>query len=261
MILLIDNYDSFAFNLQRYLVRLGQEVTVVRNDDRQLAAALDGNSTASIAPVFDIAADFKAIVLSPGPKRPCDAGYCLPLVARLSGIVPILGVCLGHQIICEAYGASIVRARRPIHGLATPIVLQRCPLFEGILPNSPASEPSNAPRMVDFARYHSLVADAASLPECLSVTAWSLDEQVMAVQHSRHATFGIQFHPESILTTQGYRLLGNFLAIAGCPIEAAVPAGDLLDEQMLTAWQTAGIAETSDLAIPAVAHPTEFDRN
>lgn len=256
MILLVDNYDSFARNLQRYLVRLGQEVMVVRNDDPRLADALECQSSNSALPLFDIAAEFRAIVLSPGPKRPSDAGLCLTLVRRFSGTVPILGVCLGHQIICEAFGASIVRACKPIHGLATPIVLERSPLFADLVPTIPQSVSGLTRKTVDFARYHSLVADAGTLPECLQVTAWSVDGQIMAVQHKQHCTYGIQFHPESILTTQGYRLLGNFLALAGCRGEPCLPTGDLVDETLLTDWHTTGLNEATDLAVPAVAHPT-----
>lgn len=256
MILLVDNYDSFAHNLQRYLVRLGQEVMVVRNDDPRLAEAFEGQSTHPAFPPFEHAADFKAIVLSPGPKRPIDAGFCLALVRRFSGAVPILGVCLGHQIICEAFGANIIRAIKPIHGLATPIVLERSGLFAGLLPTIPESDSSPAKVTVDFARYHSLVADAEALPECLQVTAWSLDGQIMAVQHKQHRTYGIQFHPESILTTQGYRLLGNFLSLAGCRVEPSLPAGDLQDEAWLADWHTARLDESKDISAPAVAHPT-----
>lgn len=260
MILLIDNYDSFAFNLQRYLVRLGQEVMVVRNDDQRLVQAIDSQTTSMAAPLLEIRKNFRAIVLSPGPKRPSDAGSGIPLVQSLSGLIPILGVCLGHQIICEAFGAKIVRAKRPVHGLATPITIENSQLFDGLSPSSDGDDPIDAETTVDFARYHSLVAEAKSLPNCLKVTAWSQDDQIMAVEHRQHATFGIQFHPESILTTHGYSLLRNFLAIANCQIPTALPTGDLVDERLLLSWQPTKQVDLTDMAAPAVAHPTLFGR-
>lgn len=231
MILLIDNYDSFTFNLQRYLVRLGEQVTVVRNDDIRLSEAVAKDSSALTEPWLALPGNPQAIVLSPGPKRPSDAGVCLEVVRRLSGTLPILGVCLGHQVICEALGGTIVRARRAIHGQATPIRLEDCPLFDG-LRNSAAGS-----HTVEFARYHSLVAEESSLPACLKVTAWSHDHQIMAVEHRQHATFGVQFHPESILSLHGYRLLQNFLRLAGCQVNQSLPASDLENEQQLVAWR------------------------
>lgn len=231
MILLIDNYDSFTFNLQRYLVRLGEQVTVVRNDDIRLSEAIAEDSCALTEPWLALPGNPRAVVLSPGPKRPGDAGVCLELVRRLSGKLPILGVCLGHQVICEALGGTIVRARRPVHGLATPMRLGESPLFDG-LGNS--ADDSHA---VEFARYHSLVAEESTLPACLKVTAWSHDDQIMAVEHRQHATFGVQFHPESILSLQGYRLLQNFLRLAGSQVHPSLPSSDLENERQLIAWR------------------------
>jgi anthranilate synthase component II len=224
MILLIDNYDSFVYNLKRYFVRLGESVMVVRNDDVHLVQLCqsdgpvepNGWETSGLC----LPHTPTAIVLSPGPKRPQDAGCCLDLIRKFSGQLPILGVCLGHQAICEAFGGRVVRALQPMHGRATPIRLQASRLFEGLVT-------SNPPGLVEFGRYHSLVAESATLPACLRVTAWSTDQQIMAVEHCQHPTFGIQFHPESILSPHGYRVLNNFLAIAGGQTCAELPASDL----------------------------------
>ncbi|QDV24228.1 anthranilate synthase component II [Aureliella helgolandensis] len=188
MIVLIDNYDSFLYNLQRYFVQLGQDVLVVRNDAPSLESDVAGA---------------QAIVLSPGPKAPRDAGKSLEIVQQWSGKIPILGVCLGHQVICEAFGGEIVRALHPIHGRSLPLTLISNRLFVGI--ESGAM----------FARYHSLVVRESSFPSCLQVTARSADGEVMGVAHTSHSTFGVQFHPESVLSQDGHRLLQNFLEIAG----------------------------------------------
>lgn len=188
MLWLIDNYDSFVHNLGRYLVRLGMEVAVVRNDDPRLVE-------------LDLA-DCHALVLSPGPGRPEHAGRCMDLVRTFSGRVPILGVCLGHQAICATFGGTIVRARRPLHGKASAVSWCPSPLFEGL------------PNPAEFGRYHSLVADPLTLPGCLQAIAHSPEGEIMAVQHLQHPTYGVQFHPESILSPWGMRLLENFLGVA-----------------------------------------------
>lgn len=228
MVLLIDNYDSFVHNLARYLRRLGVEVDILRNDSNLLA---------------ERACEASAIVISPGPCGPEQAGDCIRLVQEWSGLVPILGVCLGHQVICQAFGGDIVRANRPIHGMALPIKLYPSRLFEGIKP------------VTRFARYHSLIVDPLTLPKCLSVIAESLPEddsgmpleitepkeaawkaccentervaEIMAVEHSQHQTFGVQFHPESILSADGYKLLSNFLKLSGIAHEQQLPESDL----------------------------------
>ncbi|MDG2013073.1 MAG: aminodeoxychorismate/anthranilate synthase component II [Pirellulaceae bacterium] len=188
MILLIDNYDSFAHNLARYLQQLGQQVKVVRND--QITTA----EIASLAP--------QAIVISPGPCTPDDSGICLALVEHFAVSIPILGVCLGHQTICQALGGRIVRAE-PRHGRSSSVVHFGHPLFDKIASPFVAG------------RYHSLVLEAESLPESLQVIAQSADGTVMGVGHREYPVIGVQFHPESILTLCGYRLLGNFIRLAG----------------------------------------------
>ncbi len=189
MIVLIDNYDSFSYNLYQLVGVLDPEVRVIRND---------------VLSVEEVAAlDPDAILLSPGPGRPVDAGICEELVRKLSGTVPILGVCLGHQAICEAFGGRIIHAPQIVHGKSSPVDLDAdCPLFEGI--RSPAT----------VGRYHSLEADPESLPDCLRVVGESETGEVMAVAHVSYPTFGLQFHPESILTPDGRTMLRNFVRVA-----------------------------------------------
>lgn len=188
MIVLIDNYDSFSFNLYQLLGAIHPDIRVVRND------ALTVDELVALAP--------EALVLSPGPGRPADAGICEDVVRRLTGSVPILGVCLGHQAICEALGGDVTYAARIMHGKASFVhVHNDCPLFQGI------AQP------MQVGRYHSLEADVARLPSCLQMTAQTEDGEVMAVQHVEHPTFGLQFHPESILTPAGARMARNFLAL------------------------------------------------
>lgn len=188
MILVIDNYDSFTYNLYQYLGELEPDVRVERND------AVDAGAVRALAPA--------GIVISPGPGRPADAGNCEQIVRELSGSVPILGVCLGHQAICEAFGAKIVHARKLMHGKRSRVKVDgSCPVFAGL------------PEELNVGRYHSLAVDAATLPGCLRVTATAPDGEVMAVQHAEHPTFGLQFHPESILTPQGKAMLENFLGL------------------------------------------------
>jgi anthranilate synthase/aminodeoxychorismate synthase-like glutamine amidotransferase len=200
MILLIDNYDSFVHNLARYLRRLGQETVVVRND--------------GITPTEVVRRPPAAIVLSPGPCTPSEAGCSLDLVRATAGRLPMLGVCLGHQIIAAALGGKVVRAREPMHGRASRIEHAGNGLFAGL--DNPLT----------VGRYHSLAVDEATLPRELSVTARAEDRTVMAIAHQRWPIFGVQFHPESILTCGGHRLLSNFLRLAGIAASAAIPAAE-----------------------------------
>jgi anthranilate synthase component 2 len=188
-ILVIDNYDSFTFNLVQYLRELGADVTVERND------------TISVAEV--VRADPAAIVISPGPKTPEAAGICVDLVRTLGGRVPILGVCLGHQAIGVAYGATVVRAPHVVHGKVGPVHHRGDGVLCGLNDPFPAT------------RYHSLVISRAGLPDVLEVTAWSDDDLIMGVRHREFAVEGVQFHPESIGTPSGHALLRTFLDTAG----------------------------------------------
>ena len=188
MILLIDNYDSFAHNLARYLRRLGQVVSVVRND------AIDVASIRQLAP--------QAIVLSPGPCTPSEAGCSLEVVRQFHTELPILGICLGHQTIGAALGGKIIRANTPMHGRTSRIQHDRSNLFDAV------------PSPMTVCRYHSLVVDPTSLPPSLHATATCEDGTMMALQHGDYPVYGLQFHPEAILTEHGYRLLYNFLQVA-----------------------------------------------
>ena len=207
MILLIDNFDSFAHNLARYLRRLGVEVRVVRNN--QITPA----EVESLAP--------RAVVLSPGPCTPREAGCSLELVRRFQESLPILGVCLGHQTIAAAAGASIVRAPLPMHGRTSPIEHCGRGIFAGL------------PSPLEVCRYHSLVVEEATLPECLEITARGGDGTIMAIAHRTRPVVGVQFHPESILSAGGYPLLAGFLRQAG--IEHRPVEGLLAAEQPLAA--------------------------
>jgi len=188
MLVLIDNYDSFTFNLVHYLGELGAEVEVHRNDKVTSDAV--------------IAADPDAIVLSPGPCTPKEAGICLDLIARASTTIPILGVCLGHQAIGDAFGGKVVRAPLPVHGKLSEIRHQGEGIFRGI----------NAP--FQATRYHSLVVERENLPGDLAVTADTADGLIMGLAHRRLPVHGVQFHPESIASEHGHLLLKNFLDIA-----------------------------------------------
>ncbi|MFZ3350685.1 MAG: aminodeoxychorismate/anthranilate synthase component II [Xanthobacteraceae bacterium] len=188
MLVLIDNYDSFAFNLVHYLGELGAEVAVHRND--------------KVTSADVIAADPDAIVLSPGPCTPKEAGICLDLIAQASDTIPILGVCLGHQAIGDAFGGKVVRAPTPVHGKLSEIRHRGESVFRGI----------NAP--FQATRYHSLVVERASLPAELYVTADTDDGLVMGLAHTRLPVHGVQFHPESIASEHGHLMLKNFLDIA-----------------------------------------------
>lgn len=189
MILVIDNYDSFTYNLVQYLEVLHGDIEVVRND------------AVTVSEVVAKSAD--AVVISPGPCTPDQAGISIEVVRALSGVTPLLGVCLGHQAVVRAFGGSIVGAGSIMHGKASEITHNGEGVFAKLKSPFPAI------------RYHSLVAERASLPECLEITAESEDGEIMGVRHKKHETHGVQFHPESILTTSGKRLLGNFLTCAG----------------------------------------------
>ena len=186
MILLLDNYDSFVHNLARYLRELGEEVVVRRNDRITLGEAR------SMAP--------EALVLSPGPCTPAEAGISNRLVAELEG-VPVLGVCLGHQCIGDVFGGRVRRADRPMHGKSSPVHHRGTDLFSGM------QSPFRA------VRYHSLVVDAGTVPDELEVTAWTDGGEVMAIRHRHRPVWGVQFHPEAVLTEHGHGLLANFLAL------------------------------------------------
>ena len=185
MILLIDNYDSFTWNLYQYFCELGASVTVKRNDD----ITLDDIDT--LAP--------DKIVISPGPCTPDDAGISLDVIRRYAGKTPLLGVCLGHQAIAQAFGARIVRAEKVMHGKTSPITHQQQGVFRGL--NNPLTA----------TRYHSLLIDPATLPDCFEVTARSETGEIMGIRHREWDLEGVQFHPESILSEQGHALLANFL--------------------------------------------------
>lgn len=187
MVLVIDNYDSFTYNLVQYLSELGAEVEVVRNDE------------VGVDEVASSGADH--LVISPGPGRPEDAGISIEAVRRLAGKVPILGVCLGHQAITMAFGGKIAHAGALFHGKTSEIFHDGQGVFNGL------------PSPFIATRYHSLVADPDELPEALEVSAWTNDGVIMGVRHRTLPVEGVQFHPESILTAEGRRLLGNFLSI------------------------------------------------
>ncbi|MFT9257202.1 MAG: aminodeoxychorismate/anthranilate synthase component II [Acetobacter sp.] len=188
MILLIDNYDSFTFNLVHYLGELGAQCHVVRND------ALSVDEALALAP--------DAIVLSPGPCSPNEAGICCDLITAAAGKVPLLGVCLGHQAIGQVFGAHVVRAPVPTHGKTSPVYHDGTDVFAGL------------PSPFKATRYHSLTLEPASIPPELEVTAWTQDGVVMGVRHRHHPISGVQFHPESIASEYGHDLLRNFLTIA-----------------------------------------------
>lgn len=186
MILLIDNYDSFSYNLYQLIGEIDPDIQVIRND------ACTMEEIRAKKP--------DRIILSPGPGRPEDAGVTMEVVTALGGEIPILGVCLGHQAICAAFGAAITYAKALMHGKQSQVRLEAgCPLFRGC--------PETAP----VARYHSLAADISTMPECLKVTAATTDGEVMAVQHREYPIYGVQFHPESILTPDGKTILQNFI--------------------------------------------------
>jgi len=190
MILMIDNYDSFTYNLVQYLGELGEDVRVVRND------ALDVEGIRRMAP--------SRIVISPGPGTPDQAGVSLPLIEKLAGRIPTLGVCLGHQSIGQAFGGRVIRAQRIMHGKTSPIHHNGTGVFAGL------------PNPFEATRYHSLLVEKSTLPQCLEVTAWTQGaggevDEIMGLRHRTLNIEGVQFHPESILTQHGHDLLRNFL--------------------------------------------------
>ncbi|MDR0526048.1 MAG: aminodeoxychorismate/anthranilate synthase component II [Spirochaetaceae bacterium] len=189
MILLIDNYDSFSYNLYQLMGGINPDIRVIRND------AVTLSEIVVLRPSH--------IVLSPGPGRPADAGICEEAIGAFAGKIPILGVCLGHQGICEVFGGKITYAAALMHGKASAIRLEPdCPIFAGL------------PSVISGGRYHSLAADPKSFPEkTLAVTARSEDGEIMGVKHKTYPVYGVQFHPESILTPEGSRILQNFLKI------------------------------------------------
>jgi anthranilate synthase/aminodeoxychorismate synthase-like glutamine amidotransferase len=199
MLLVLDNYDSFTYNLVQYAGELGAGPVVYRND------ALSPEDALRLHP--------SAIIISPGPGMPRDAGISIPLIQAAAGKVPVLGVCLGHQAIGEAFGGKVVRADRLMHGKTTWVQHTGHPLFDGV--SSP----------IEVMRYHSLVVSPDQLPTALEVTAWSNDrpagQEIMALCHRHFPVFGVQFHPESVATVAGKRILANFLMRAGFPIEGS----------------------------------------
>ena len=189
MLILIDNYDSFTYNLVHYLGELGAESVVIRND--------------KVTAEEVIAQKPQAIVLSPGPCTPNEAGVCLDLIKKAGATIPLLGVCLGHQSIGQAYGGKVIRAPQPMHGKLSTITHTGKGVFKGLPPK------------FEITRYHSLIVERATLPDCLEITAETADGIIMGLQHKTHPVHGVQFHPESIASEQGHALLANFLSLAG----------------------------------------------
>ncbi len=189
MLLVIDNYDSFTYNLVQYLAELGQDVRVVRNDE------VTAEGVGALRP--------ELIVISPGPCTPNEAGICLAVIQRYAGEIPILGVCLGHQAIGQAFGGKVVRAKQVMHGKTSPIHHDQRGVFAAL------------PNPFEATRYHSLVVDMNSVPDCLDVTARTADDEIMGLRHKTLPVEGVQFHPESFLTVVGKDLLRNFIERQG----------------------------------------------
>ena len=204
MLLVLDNYDSFTYNLVQYVGELGAEPVVYRND--------------AITPEEVLALKPGAIIISPGPCTPAEAGISVPLVRAAAGRLPLLGVCLGHQAIGEAFGGQVVRADRLMHGKTTDITHSGQDIFQGL------TDP------LRVMRYHSLVVSREGLPDELEITAWSTDrparQEIMALRHRRFPVWGVQFHPESIATQEGRPLVANFLRLAGVPMPKVVTGSD-----------------------------------
>ena len=188
MVLLIDNYDSFSYNLFQMVGELKPDIRVIRNDEM------------TVEEIGRLAPDH--IILSPGPGRPEDAGVTMEAAGSLGRSIPVLGVCLGHQAICAAFGATVTYAKRLMHGKQSTVSLDKgCPLFRG------------CPDKVPVARYHSLAVDPETIPDALLITARTQDGEIMGVRHREYPVYGVQFHPESILTPDGKRMLANFLQL------------------------------------------------
>lgn len=198
-LLLLDNHDSFTWNLAQYLQELGAELRVELNDAIEVDGVLRGG--------------FDGVVVSPGPGRPERAGICLELVHAVAGRLPLLGVCLGHQALAQAYGARIVESAAPMHGKTSVVVHDGCGLFRGL------------PQGFEATRYHSLVVDPRSLDPAFEITARTPDGVIMSIRHRELPLWGVQFHPESVLTREGKPLLANFLALAGRPLRPVKPRG------------------------------------
>lgn len=189
MILLIDNYDSFSYNLYQLVGSINPDIKVVRND------------AVTVAEIEEMKPE--AIIISPGPGKPEDAGICIEVVEALGGKIPILGVCLGHQSICTAYGAIVSYAKKLMHGKQSDTKIDTsCPLFKGLKD------------VIPVARYHSLAVIESTMPDCLIAVATADDGEIMAVRHKEHHVYGVQFHPESIMTPDGSKMLENFLNLA-----------------------------------------------
>lgn len=191
MLLMLDNYDSFTFNLVQYFGELGEDVRVVRNDE------ISCDEIAALQP--------QRICISPGPCSPTEAGVSLDVIQRFAGVIPLLGVCLGHQAIGHAFGGKVIRAQRLMHGKTDAISHTGQGVFNGL------------PSPFTATRYHSLVVERASLPDCLEITAWSDDGEIMGLRHKTLAVEGVQFHPESIATEHGHAMLANFLRMSSKP--------------------------------------------
>lgn len=197
MLLMIDNYDSFTFNLVQYLGELGQDVRVYRNDEITL------EQIAALKPDY--------LMISPGPCTPNEAGISLAAIRHFAGQIPLLGVCLGHQSIGQAFGGKVVHAKQLMHGKVSPVRHAGAGVFAGL------------PSPVTCTRYHSLVIERETLPDCLEITAWTDDGEIMGVRHKQLAVEGVQFHPESILTEQGHAMLNNFLLAHAAPLQPTGP--------------------------------------
>jgi para-aminobenzoate synthetase component 2 len=189
MLVLIDNYDSFTYNIVQYLGQLGITPQVYRND------AISVDDLSAMRP--------ERLVISPGPCTPAEAGISCAAIQRFAGVIPILGVCLGHQSIGHVFGGKVIRAPRLMHGKTSPIIHDGKGLFSGVV------SPFNA------IRYHSLIVEKESLPECLEISAWTAEDEIMGLRHKEYVIEGVQFHPESILTDDGMTLLQNFLNYSG----------------------------------------------
>ena len=189
MLLMIDNYDSFTYNLVQYFLQLGEEVKVIRNDKLTLED------------IEQLAPDH--LVISPGPRTPQEAGISVAAIQQFAGKIPLLGICLGHQAMTEAFGGKVVRADRLMHGKTSPIYHDKSGLY------------LNLPDPFTATRYHSLLAERESFPDSLKITAWTEEGEIMGLQHQELPVWGVQFHPESILTTEGMVLLANFLQVSG----------------------------------------------